>query len=504
MSAAPKKQMDPKEKAKVEAEAVKMIEQARAIIRKQAPYLEVGIDALAFVFVHGMGEEFACDPKYRVFCDPAYCVKAGAKQLAADILHEYVVHLMGDHFARADAAKIDPKDRKTWNLAGDMAGNGTLFEIAAESNGLIRPMGVEVTKQTLLDCKRKTVMATAERRGYPDGLTVEEYFQKLKEEPPPPQPPQPPGPGGKPPPPGNGPPPPPQPGQKPQPGDGPPGDEPGDGPPGDGPGPVQVGPIDPNAPPRKCGGCAGDDEHTKGLEQKAKEQGQDVPEGRDLIEHESIKQRQAMAIEQHAEGRGSMPGGFVRWAKMAKKKTGIDWRKHLRAKITTGIAKAKGQQDFTQQKLRKRGGVLLPTMVAPQPKVAMVLDTSGSMGDGDIAKSLRAVKEVFEVLRSGGASEVYVIACDARATEPLRLKAWSEEKVRGILAGGGGTDMGAGLDAAASTVKPSITVVCTDGDTGWPTSKPKNAGKVIIAITRPSNWPTPSWASVVKAHKADE
>lgn len=481
MSAAPKKQMDPKEKAKVEAEAVKVIEQARAIIRKTTPYLEVGIDALAFVFVHGMGQEFACDPKYRVFCDPAYCVKAGAKQLAADILHEYVVHLMGDHFARADAAKIDPKDRKTWNLAGDMAGNGTLFEIASESNGLIRPMGVEVTKQNLAEAKRKTVMATAERRGYPDGLTVEEYFQKLKEEQEEPE-------EG-----GNGP--------GPQP---PPGDEPGDGPPGDGPGPVQVGPIDPNGPPRKCGGCAGDDEHTKGLEQKAKEQGQEIPEGRDLIEHESIKQRQAMAIEQAAEGRGQMPGGFVRWAKMAKKKTGIDWRKHLRAKITTGIAKAKGQQDFTQQKLRKRGGVLLPTMVAPQPKVAMVLDTSGSMGDGDIAKSLRAVKEVFDVLRSGGASEVYVIACDARATEPLKLKAWNEEKVRSILAGGGGTDMGAGLDAAASTVKPSITVVCTDGDTGWPSSKPKNTGKVIIALTRPSNWPTPSWASVVKAHKADE
>ena len=465
------------EKQKLEADAVKVIEQARAIIRKQAPYLEVGIDALAFVFVHGMGQEFACDSKYRVFCDPAYCGKAGAKQLAADILHEYVVHLMGDHFARADEAKIPKEDRSIWNLAGDMAGNGTIFEMAAESSGLIRPMGVEVTRQNLAESKRTTVMATAERRGYPDGLTVEEYFQKLKAEPPPPQTPQPPGPGGKPPPPGNGPPPPPQRGQEPQPGEG---------------------------PPRKCGGCAGDDEHTDKLEKKAKEQGEEVPEGRDPIEHESIKQRQAMAIEQAVEGRGSMPGGFVRWAKMAKKKTGIDWRKHLRAKISTGINKAKGQQDFTQQKLRKRGSILLPTMVAPQPKVAMVLDTSGSMGDRDIATSLRAVKEVFEVLRSGGASEIHVIACDARATEPLKLKAWNEEKVREILAGGGGTDMGVGLRAAAESVKPSITVVCTDGDTGWPGEKPKNAGKVIIALTRPSNWPTPEWASVVKAHKADE
>lgn len=484
MSAAPRKQgskgMDPKEKAKVEAEAIKVIEQSRAIIRKQAPYLEVGIDALAFVFVHGMGMEFACDAKYRVFCDPAYCVKAGAKQLAADILHEYVVHLMGDHFARADAAKIDPKDRKTWNLAGDMAGNGTLFEIAAESSGLIRPMGFEVTKQNLAHAKATTVMATAERRGYPDGLTVEEYYQKLKEE-------QEGGGGG-----GGG-------GGEPP----PPGDEPGEpGEPGDGP--VQVGPIDPDAPPRKCGGCAGDDEHTKDLEQRAEEQGQEIPEGRDPIEHESIKQRQAMAIEQHAEGRGSMPGGFVRWAKMAKKKTGIDWRKHLRAKISTGINKAKGQQDFTQTKLRKRQAILLPTMVAPQPKVAMVLDTSGSMGDGDIAKSLRAVKEVFEVIRSGGATEIHVIACDARATEPLKLKAWNEEKVRGILAGGGGTDMAEGLRVAAETVKPSITVVCTDGDTGWPTSRPKNAGKVIIALTRPTQFPTPGWASTVKAHKGEE
>jgi predicted metal-dependent peptidase len=489
-------QIDSKQKQKLEAEAVKVIEQARAIIRKQVPYLESVLDALSFVFVHGSGAEFACDEKYRVYTDPAYCVAVGAKQVAADILHEVVVHLMGDHFTRADNAKIAKEDRKVWNVAGDMAGNGTLFELAADSNGLIRPMGVVVDRNNLAEAKRKTVMVTPEKKGWPDGLTVEEYYQKLKEEPPPPDNG---GDGGggkgpkgtKPPPPGGNQPP-------------PPGNEPGDD--GDGNGPVVVGPApnDPNGPPRKCGGCAGDEDHTDKLKQKAQEQGEEIPEGRELIEHESIKQRTAMAIEQHAEGRGQMPGGFVRWAKMQKKKTGIDWKKHLRSMVANGIARAKGQQDFTQQKLRKRQAVLLPTMVAPTPTVCMVLDTSGSMGDKDIAKSMKAVKEVFEVLRSGGAGEVSVIACDARATEPLKLKAWNEEKVRAILAGGGGTDMGAGLDAAASTVKPSITVVCTDGITDWPRAKPKKAGKVIIALTRPGEWATPAWATVVKAHKADE
>jgi predicted metal-dependent peptidase len=468
------------EKQKVEAEAIKVIEQARAIIRKSTPYLEAMLDALSFVFVHGAGEEFACDDKYRVFTDPAYCVKAGAKQVAADILHEVVVHLMGDHFARGDAAKIDPADKKIWNVAGDAAGNGTLFEIAAESNGLVRPMGVVVTKQTLDECKKKTVMVTPERFGFDDGLTIEEYFQLFKAKQQQQQQQQ----QGQ----GQG---------QPQQGQGQQQQQQQQG----GQGQGQQGQIDPNSPPRKCGGCAGDSDHTDKLQQKAKDQGEEVPDGRDPIEHESIKQRTAMAIEQHAEGRGTMPGGFVRWAKAVKTPTGIDWRKHLRSKVSGMIGKAKGQQDFTQTRLRKRQSILLPTMFSPTPTVCMVLDTSGSMGDTDIGKSMRAIKEVFEVLRAGGAAEISVIACDTRATEPLKLKNWSEAKVQSILAGGGGTDMAEGLRVAADTVKPSITVVCTDGDTGWPQVKPKNAGKVIIALTRKCGYPTPSWASVVKAFK---
>jgi hypothetical protein len=73
----------------------------------------------------------------------------------------------------------------------------------------------------------------------------------------------------------------------------------------------------------------------------------------------------------------------------------------------------------------------------------------------------------------------------------------------GVLVGGGGTDMGAGLTAVAES-KPHITVVTTDGDTGWPTRQPAGTGKVVVCLTRPTHCSTPSWATVVKAYEKQD
>lgn len=491
MTVMTKKPLDQKARKELEAKALGVIEVARALAKKDLPYCEVELDSLTFVFVHGAGRKFGIDRKRRVFCDPAYVVEAGPEQLNADVLHEIIVHLMPDHFERHDKFPIPTEDGKIWNMAGDASGNVILFELASKSNGRIRPFGKVITPQNLEQMLAETEFLTPQNLGLPPNGSVEEYYLILKSR-------QEPGGGG-----GEGEEPQgKEPGEEPQGGDG--GGEPGDGGEGEGDGdgnsPGKGKGKPGKGPPRGgCGGCSGDDSLTDELEKQAREQGANVPEGRSLIEHKSIQQQTALAIKQHAEGRGHLPAGLKRWAEAMLKPAKVNWRKHLRALVAKGIGKARGQQDFTQTKLRRRGGLLMPTMFAPTPTVAMVLDTSGSMSDTDLSASLREVKGVFKVLQEGGATQVHVTACDTRATEPLKLSRWNQAKIQSILQGGGGTDMGAGIEAAA-TVNPTLTVVCTDGDTGWPEEKPKGAGKVIVALTRPTMCPTPKWVTVVKAY----
>ena len=74
----------------------------------------------------------------------------------------------------------------------------------------------------------------------------------------------------------------------------------------------------------------------------------------------------------------------------------------------------------------------------PPPRVAVVLDTSGSIGR-DAPE--RFATEVHGLVRSVGFSSGFtVIPCDAVAYDPIRIRRAADiESLR--LPGGGGTDM---------------------------------------------------------------
>jgi hypothetical protein len=367
----------------------------------------------------------------------------------------------------------------------------------------MRPHGHAVTPQNVMEIRKKSGWVLPESFGFADGGTVEEYYRdilaKIEQQKQQQQQGQGQGQG--------------QQGQQGQQQQGKggahspqgqqqaQGQQPGQNDSGQGGGGEAEPQMAPGTQPKQCGACAGDKAQTDKLREMAKQQGEQVPEGRSEIEQQANAQRTAMAIKKHVEGsgRGSVPAGLTRWAEKKLKKPKIDWRKQLRSIIAAGVGRAKGQQDFTQSKLRKRGAMLMPTMFAPTPRVAMVIDTSGSMGAKDLVTALSEAKGIFGVLQQGGATEVAISGCDSRATKPKRFKKWDQTAVSDVLVGGGGTDMGAGLVAVSAT-KPHITVVATDGDTDWPYRQPPGTGKVVVCLTRPSSYPTPSWATVVKAY----
>jgi predicted metal-dependent peptidase len=126
----------------------------------------------------------------------------------------------------------------------------------------------------------------------------------------------------------------------------------------------------------------------------------------------------------------------------------------------------------------------------------MVVDTSGSVDDRLLG---RAMGEVDGALRSLGirGDGVTVLSCDAKVHDVRRVRRARDAR----LGGGGGTDMRAGLAAAAELrPRPDLVVVFTDGYTPWPESPPTGAAVVaaILGRDRSELPPSPAWATRVE------
>jgi predicted metal-dependent peptidase len=126
------------------------------------------------------------------------------------------------------------------------------------------------------------------------------------------------------------------------------------------------------------------------------------------------------------------------------------------------------------------------------PEVAVVCDTSGSMTEDLLAMVLAEVEGLLRAL--GLARQVRVLACDTAVAAAQRVS--SARQVQ--LTGGGGTDMGAGIAAAAALrPRPAVTVVLTDGYTPWPSVPPKGM-RVVVGLLGARAPEAPSWARAVR------
>ena len=122
----------------------------------------------------------------------------------------------------------------------------------------------------------------------------------------------------------------------------------------------------------------------------------------------------------------------------------------------------------------------------------MVCDTSGSMTADLLAMVLAEVEGLLRAL--GLARQVRVLACDTAFAPAQRVS--SARQVQ--LVGGGGTNMGAGIEAAAALrPRPAVTVVLTDGYTPWPAAAPKGM-RIVVGLLGAQAPPAPPWARSVR------
>jgi predicted metal-dependent peptidase len=203
----------------------------------------------------------------------------------------------------------------------------------------------------------------------------------------------------------------------------------------------------------------------------------------------------AQAIRDQAGGIGSVPAGLLRWAGDVLNPK-VDWRKMLGAELRKAVADTAGAVDYSYRRPSRRAGasgnVVLPALRRPVPEVAVVCDTSGSMSDDLLTAALAEVEGLLDAL--GLARQLRVLACDAAAAPAQRVTAARQVQ----LVGGGGTDMGAGLAAAAVLrPRPAVIVVLTDGLTPWPDGPPRGI-RVVVGLLGEEAPDAPGWARTVR------
>ncbi|MEU7934777.1 vWA domain-containing protein [Micromonospora echinofusca] len=215
--------------------------------------------------------------------------------------------------------------------------------------------------------------------------------------------------------------------------------------------------------------------------------------GVSAVEAGAIRRETAHAIRAHVRSRGTVAAGWQRWAAQVIEPR-VDWRRALTGAVREAAAWAGGAVDYTYRRPSRRSGatrgVVLPSLRRPVPRVAIVVDTSGSMGDGRLTAALAEVAGVLRAVGVGG-NRVTVLSCDAAVHVVRRVHTVGEVR----LAGGGGTDMRAGIDAALRG-RPHVVVVLTDGLTPWPAA-PLESVRVIAGLIGAGAPPPPPWIASV-------
>jgi predicted metal-dependent peptidase len=210
---------------------------------------------------------------------------------------------------------------------------------------------------------------------------------------------------------------------------------------------------------------------------------------------ELLRRQVAQDVITHGRKPGTVPAGLLRWAEEVLHPK-VDWRTVLAAELRRAVAEVCGAVDYSYRRPSRRASVtapvVLPALRRPVPEVAVVCDTSGSMTADLLAMALAEVEGLLRAL--GLARQVRVLACDTAVAPAQRVS--SARQVQ--LIGGGGTNMGAGIAAAAALrPRPAVTVVLTDGFTPWPVVAPKGM-RVVVGLLGEQAPEAPSWARGVR------
>jgi predicted metal-dependent peptidase len=247
----------------------------------------------------------------------------------------------------------------------------------------------------------------------------------------------------------------------------------------------------------RCGSCAGNP--VRGEEEGKGEGGN---EGRSEVEVERVRKEVAEAVREVARhGRGSVPAGWERWAEATLQPPKVRWQDKLARTCRNAVAWKAGAVDLTHKRISRRqhgigvgpGRPLVPALHAPVPQVAVVVDTSGSMGTEELTIALREVRGIM----TGIGARVTFCACDAAVHELKQVSDWRE--LPKLLKGGGGTSFVPAFEALSKIRhgRANVTIFVTDGDGECPTEPPPGMRVLWLLTGSHAREPT-TWGEMIR------
>jgi predicted metal-dependent peptidase len=132
-----------------------------------------------------------------------------------------------------------------------------------------------------------------------------------------------------------------------------------------------------------------------------------------------------------AKSQGTVPGGLEEYVELFLAPAKIDWRKELRA-----FTKRAGEAQITSTMTRrsKRFGTHPASKITRTQRIAIAVDTSGSMSDEEFKQAISEVRGALQ-----GNAEVILIQADAVVDNVEIYKGKLPELARVTRCGGGGT-----------------------------------------------------------------
>lgn len=409
----------------------------------------------------------AVDKHWRLYFDPEYLAGASADEAELVILHE-VSHLLLRHHERGGAAT----DWELWNWSTDCSIN---FRLQAE--------GHTVPPEWLLPARLQLS----------DNQTAEQYYRQLEDR---------------------------KNGQRKNRGSAP-GDEtsqqpadaaadPGanDQPEAAAPdqaahAPVAAGAGDPpdnetaDSPefdpvkPGTSGSCADGQQRPWEESPPADEHDESKPPALPKHEQEQVLRDVAERIAKQA---GTGAGSWSRWAQEI-----IAPRVGPKAMLVAAVRQAVeqttgGQDDVSYRRPARRpgfGGVIRPGSVTLVPRVLVIVDSSGSMGQQDLALALGLIGKVLNGFRLRDGVRVMVGDTAVQSVE----KVFDPKKLE--IKGGGGTEIDRLIvEAVEIKPRPQLIVIATDGYTSWP-STPVGIPVVACLTQDAAAHRVPKWIKTV-------
>ena len=409
------------------------------------PYFSSAIMGLVPYAVEGYGT-LGVSARAVLVWDPALSKTWTVEHLAWVLLHE-VGHYMREHARRRELAAAEPY---LWNLAGDAEINDDLIAAGAKF-----PLLEEVGD----DGERKVSGITPEKIGCANGKLCEEYYEHLRK----------------------------QQGQK--------------GKKGKGKGGKGEGELDPTLPTaggKGCGSGAGRDPNDAEL-------GVPASLGKSTAEIKRVQREVAEAVRKEAaRGRGNMPAGLKRWAEEVLGPPHVPWQQKLARMVRNAVAFRPGAGDYRYDRPSRRQGAfgygtgspVFPAMRMPVPQVAIIVDTSGSMGGDELKVALEECKGILAAVGSA----ISFIACDAAVHSARKVR--NIKEACELMKGGGGTDMKPAISVAmAERPRPEVLVIVTDGQIGDAGPPPAGMNVVWVIAGKYGNAKPAPWGEVVVVDK---